>query len=122
MTTLCPPSNIPSAHNDPVQKEESERQDRHILHPISNGPVNPDQERLGSCLIRWHVCMREDLWKGEVLPYVLPHRYMHSQLEMMQMACVHEGGHVERQACPSTHSPSHTHAQPVRDDTEVMCV
>src|SRR5882724_12571039 len=76
-----------------------------------NGPVNPDQERLDSGLIRWHVCMREDLWKGECAPpHVLPHRYMHSQLEMMQTVCVHEGEHVERQACPSTHSPSHTHA------------
>src|SRR5882724_3056353 len=41
---------------------------------------------------------------------------------MTQTSCVHEGRHVKRQVCPSTHSPSCTHARPVRDDTDSMCV
>ena len=58
------------------------------------------------------MCMREDMWKGKnAPPQILPHAHMHSQLEMTQKSCVHEGGCVERQMCPSTHSPSCTHAQ-----------
>jgi len=65
----------------------------------------------------------EDLWKGQhTPPHILPHTHMHSQLDMTQTSCVHEGGHVERQVCLSTHPPSCTHARQVRDDTDSMCV
>ena len=83
----------------------------HTLSHIKNGLANLDQERLGSGVIRWCVYEGGLVEEWVCAPtHVLPHRYMHTQLEMMQMACVHEWGHVERQVCPSTHSPSCTHA------------
>jgi len=59
-------------------------------------------------------CVHEgDMWKDKcAFPHILPHAHMHGQLEMTQTVCVCEGGHVERQAYPSTHSPPHTHAWP----------
>ena len=63
------------------------------------------------------------MWKDKCAPpHILPHAHMHSQLEMMQTVCVCEGGHVERQACPSTHSPSHTHAWPQKNQHSYLTI
>ena len=71
-----------------------------IIHDVFSLPISTYLlfSQIGKPILdRLYVCMRDDMLKGEhVPPHVLPCTYMHTQLEMMQTACVHEGGHVER--------------------------